>query len=152
MPFILPVLITNYLLFHCVVTYLFIFNHSSTSQADEFPKFSVDSLLSSIDAALYPFGLQLHRKACIKLFFGYFIYLLAVFALCSLSSSHLSFMAKVKFPEEIAAELCRYVVVRFLGYSVILGILWASVSIVCVCLSFLWLMLLAVCNYYYDYY
>ena len=87
-PLVLPVFITN-TSFSTVLLLTSSFLLSLTSQADEFPEFSVDSFLSSIAAALSIWS-SVTPKACIKLFLV-ISFTCLLLPLCSLSSSRLSF-------------------------------------------------------------
>ena len=93
-PFVLPVFITN-TSFSTVLLLTSSVLLSMTSQADEFPEFSVDSLLSSIAAALSIWS-SVTQKAWIKLF-SVISFTCLLLLLCSLSLSHLSFIARSNF-------------------------------------------------------
>ena len=93
-PFVLPVFITN----NSFSTVLLLTSSvllSPTSQADEFPDFLVDSFLSSIAAALSIWS-SVKPKAWIQLF-SVISFTCLLLPLCSLSSSHLSFIARSNF-------------------------------------------------------
>ena len=110
-PFVFPVFTTN-TSFSTVFSLTFMLSLSMASQADDFPEFSVDSLLTSISAALSNW-LSVTPNACMKLFSVISFTCLLLFC-CSFSSSHLIFIAMSNFFEEIVTELCRYIVIRFL--------------------------------------
>ena len=97
-PFVLPVFIMN-TSFSTVLLLTSLVSLSLTSQADEFPEFSVDSLLTSISAALSIWS-SVTPKACIKLF-SVISFTCLLLPLCSLSSSHLSFMARSNFLKKL---------------------------------------------------
>ena len=93
-PFVLPVFIMN-TSSSTVLLLTSSVSLSPTSQADEFPEFLVDSLLTSIAVALSIWS-SVTPKACIKLFSVIsFTYMLL--PLCSFSSYHLSFIARSNF-------------------------------------------------------
>ena len=93
-PFVLPVFITN-TSFSTVFLLTFKLSLSMASQASKFPEFLVDSLLTSISAAL-SIWLSVMPNACMKLFSIISFACLLLFC-CSFSSSHLIFIAMSNF-------------------------------------------------------
>ena len=93
-PFALPVFIMN-TSFSTVFLLTSMLSLSMASQAGEFPEFSVDSLLTSISAAL-SIWLSVMPKACMKVFSVISFICLLLFC-CSFSSSRLIFIAMSNF-------------------------------------------------------
>ena len=93
-PFVLPVFITN-TSFSTVFSLTSMLSLSLASQAGKFPEFLVDSLLTSISAAL-SIWLSVTPKACMKLF-SVILFTCLLLLCCSFSSSHLIFIAMSNF-------------------------------------------------------